>query len=137
MGDKVRLEVVTPARAMLSVETDEVVGVPGRDGMVGVLPGHTPFMATLAPGIVSWLTAPDKESGLVVAGGFVVVQDDVVTVLAEQAELPGEVNVDAAKRDITEAPGRIAATTGDEQDAARDVLALAEARVEAAAQWGG
>ncbi|MDH4229078.1 MAG: ATP synthase F1 subunit epsilon [Nitrospirota bacterium] len=133
---KVRLEVVTPARAVLEVETDEVVELPGRDGMLGVLPGHASLMATLGPGAVSYLTAPDKDAGLVVSGGFVVIQDNVITVLAETAELPAEIDVARARAGIAAGSGRIAeATSPDEELAARDAVAMDEARVAAAARW--
>ena len=127
MADTIKLEVVTPARAVLDVTTDEVLQLPGREGIFGVLPEHAPLMATLGPGIVEYLVDADKDirERMVVAGGFAIVRDDVVTVLAETAELPTEIDMDAAREGLAEA---------NEALAVYDQLALAEARVESVAK---
>lgn len=134
MAETVRLEVVTPDREVVAVDTEEVVALPGSDGLLGVLPGHCPFMTTLGPGIVSYLKAKDEETALVVGGGFAIVQDDVVTVLAEAAELPAEIDLDAAQRDLAEAQGALPAATEADEAAARDRVALNESRIEVVAR---
>jgi F-type H+-transporting ATPase subunit epsilon len=134
MAETVRLEVVTPDREVVAVDTEEVVALPGGDGHLGVLPGHCPFMTTLAPGVVAYLTAPDQETALVVGGGFALVQDDVVTVLAEAAELPAEIDLEAARRDLADAQGALPGATGDEEHALRDRVALNEGRIEVVAR---
>ena len=136
MADQVRLEVVTPNREVASITTDEVVQLPGGDGLFGVLPGHSGLMTTLTPGVVSWMIDPDNDAGLVVGGGFAVVQDNVVTVLAESAELPGEIDVDAAQKALAEAEGELpTATSLEEESAVRERIALQNSRVEARARW--
>jgi F-type H+-transporting ATPase subunit epsilon len=133
MAETVRLEVVTPDREVIGVDTEEVVSLPGGDGLFGVLPGHCPFMTTLTPGLVSYMKDKENDAGLVVSGGFAVVQDDKVTVLAEAAELPEEIDLEAARAALAEAPAAPAA--GEEEEAARERQSLNEGRVEAVAKW--
>ena len=131
----VRLEVVTPSREVVKVETEEVVQLPGRDGLFGVLPEHCAMMSTLGPGVVSYLVGKDQEAEMVVGGGFAIIQDDVVTVLAETAELPEEIDLNAAQSALEaarEAEGL--ATTPEEEAAAHDQVVLAEARIDAVAK---
>jgi len=136
MAETIQLEVVTPDREVIRVDTEEVVALPGGDGLFGVLPGHCPFMTTLTPGIVAYLVDKDEETALVISGGFALVQDDQVTVLAEAAELPAEIDLEAARRDLAEAQGVLPTTPsgGDEEQGVRDRIALNESRVEVVAR---
>ena len=79
----IRLEVVTPERMLVREEVDEVV-VPGEDGYLGVLPGHTPLLATLKVGEL-WYRKGTEKTQVPISGGFVEVLPDRVTVLAEMA----------------------------------------------------
>jgi F-type H+-transporting ATPase subunit epsilon len=134
VAETVRLEVVTPDREVLSVETEEVVEVPGGDGLFGVLPGHAPLISTLEPGVVAYLTDPDHQRALVVAGGFAIVQDEVVTVLAEKAELSDEIDLEAAQADLAEAKAALPGLSGDEERDVRARVALNEGRIEVVAR---
>ncbi|MFQ5508084.1 MAG: ATP synthase F1 subunit epsilon [Leptospirillia bacterium] len=134
MAEMVKLEVVTPDREVVSVETEEVSQLPGRDGLLGVLPGHAPLMSTLSPGIISWMIGDDKEDDIVVAGGFAVIQDDVVTVLAEAAELPAEIDLDQAQESLARLQAQLATAAPDEEDAIRDEIALNDGRIDAVAR---
>lgn len=75
------LEIVTPERTLVRDEVDEVV-VPGEEGYLGVLPGHTPLVATLKQGAL-WYRKGGERKELEIAGGFVEVLPDRVTILAE------------------------------------------------------
>jgi F-type H+-transporting ATPase subunit epsilon len=134
VAETVRLEVVTPDREVLSIDTEEVVEVPGGDGLFGVLPGHTPLISTVEPGVIAYLTDPDTQASLVVGGGFAIVQDDVVTVLAEDAELPGEIDLEAAKAALAEAHAVLPGLSGDEERQVRGRIALNEGRIEVVAR---
>jgi len=134
MAQTVRLEVVTPDREVLCVETEEVVEVPGGDGLFGVLPGHAPLISTVEPGVVAYLTDPDTQASLVVGGGFAIVQDEVVTVLAEDAELPGEIDLEAAKAALAEAHAALPGLSGAAERAVRGRIALNEGRIEVVAR---
>jgi F-type H+-transporting ATPase subunit epsilon len=96
---KLQLEIVTPDRAIVREEVDEVQ-LPGSEGYFGVLPGHTPLLATLKVGELWYRMGQDKHF-LAVAGGFVEVLPDRVTVLAQIAERAEEIDIaraEAAKR---------------------------------------
>ena len=98
MADRLRLEVATPTRLVVSGETDEVV-VPGVEGSFGVLPGHAPLLSLIGIGEVMYRTGRE-EHHLSVSGGFAEVGPGHVTILAESAERPEEV-------DLARAQGRL------------------------------
>ena len=90
------LEIVTPDRALLREEVDEVV-VPGSQGEFGVLPGHTPMLSTLQIGEL-WYRQGQEKHYLAIAFGFVEVLPDRVTVLAQIGERAQEIDVQRAER---------------------------------------
>ena len=85
MAEKIQLEVVTPERRVLAEPVD-MVTVPGLDGELGILPGHTSLVSELQTGVLTYVQ-DGKSSSLQVSGGFVEVRDDQVSVLAETAEV--------------------------------------------------
>ena len=93
---KLTLEIVTPDRALLREEVDEVV-VPGSEGEFGVLPGHTPLLSTLQIGEL-WYRQGQEKHYLAIAFGFVEVLPDRVTVLAQVGERAQEIDVQRAER---------------------------------------
>jgi len=93
---KLTLEIVTPDRALLREEVDEVV-VPGSQGEFGVLPGHTPLLSTLKIGEL-WYRQGQEKHYLAIAFGFVEVLPDRVTVLAQVGERAQEIDVQRAER---------------------------------------
>jgi F-type H+-transporting ATPase subunit epsilon len=78
---QIHLEIVTPERMLVREDVDEVV-VPGEDGYLGVLPGHTPLLATLKVGDL-WYRKGAEKTHVPIAGGFAEVLPDRVTILAE------------------------------------------------------
>lgn len=98
---KLKLVVVTYERKVLGVSCDEVT-LPGKLGYFGVLPGHVPMIATLKVGELSYRVGK-IEKYLALSWGFCEVADDAVTVLAEFAEAPGEIDLAAAEREAEEA----------------------------------
>ena len=104
---KIQLEIVTPDRALVRETVDEVV-VPGADGYLGVLPGHTPLLATLKVGEI-WYRQGTEKHYLVVAFGFVEVLPERVTILAQVAERPEDIDVERAERAKKRAEERLAA----------------------------
>ena len=103
---KLTLEIVTPDRALLRQEVDEVV-VPGSQGEFGVLPGHTPLLSTLKIGELWYRQGQDKYY-LAIAFGFVEVLPDRVTVLAQVGERAQEIDVQRAERAKQRAEQRLA-----------------------------
>src|SRR5436190_9466009 len=108
---KLTLEIVTPDRALLREEIDEVV-VPGSQGDFGVLPGHTPLLATLKVGELWYRTGQEKHY-LAVAFGFVEVLPDRVTVLAQIAERAQDIDIERAEAAKRRAEERLATSVPD------------------------
>ena len=103
---KLTLEIVTPDRALLREEVDEVV-VPGSQGEFGVLPRHTPLLSTLKIGEL-WYRQGQEKHYLAIAFGFVEVLPDRVTVLAQVGERAQEIDVQRAERARQRAEQRLA-----------------------------
>lgn len=101
MAEKLKFELVSPERQLLSIEVDEVVA-PGVEGDFGVLPGHTPFLTGLRVGELVY-KINGVEDYVAVDRGFFEVVDDKVTVLAESAELGREIDLEEAIRRKLEA----------------------------------
>ena len=116
MADKIQLEVVTPERRVLADPVD-MVTVPGLGGELGILPGHTPLISQLQTGVLTYV-AEGKSSQLHVSGGFVEVRDDHVSVLAEVAERPDEIDSARAKLSRDQLEKQINAWSGSEDDLA-------------------
>ena len=103
---KLTLEIVTPERSLVSEEVDEVQ-LPGAEGYFGVLPGHTPLLATLQVGEL-WYRIGQERHYLAVAFGFAEVLPDRVTVLAQIAEKPEDIDVPRAEAAKKRAEERLA-----------------------------
>ena len=103
---KLTLEIVTPDRALIREEVDEVV-VPGSEGELGVLPGHTPLLSSLKIGEL-WYRQGSEKHYLSIAFGFVEVLPDRVTVLADVEERAQEIDVQRAERAKQRAEQRLA-----------------------------
>jgi F-type H+-transporting ATPase subunit epsilon len=103
---KVTLEIVTPERSLVSEQVDEVQ-LPGSEGYFGVLPGHTPLLATLQVGEL-WYRIGQEKHYLAVAFGFAEVLPERVTVLAQIAEKPEDIDVPRAEAAKKRAEERIA-----------------------------
>jgi len=98
---RLELVLVSFERKLLEVEVDEVT-LPASEGYIGILPGHAPLITMVRPGELRY-RAGREEAFVAVAGGFCEVHDDRVTVLADRAELPGEIDVEAVRREAQEA----------------------------------
>jgi F-type H+-transporting ATPase subunit epsilon len=93
------LRIVTPERLLVHETVDEVE-IPGADGYFGVLPGHAPLLALLGAGEL-WYRQGQEKHYLSLAFGFAEVGPDRVTILAQIAEKPEEIDIaraEAAKR---------------------------------------
>jgi len=105
------LEIVTPDHSLVTDKVDEVVA-PAAEGYLGVLPGHTPLLATLSIGEM-WYRKGGQKFYLSVAGGFIEVLPDKVTVLAQIAERAEQIDVDRAERARRRAEERLAKATSE------------------------
>jgi F-type H+-transporting ATPase subunit epsilon len=93
---KMTVEVVTPERVVYSGEAGMVIAR-GVEGDLGILPNHMPLVTPLKIAPVRIKTDGDKEVKIAVSGGFMEVRGDKVTILAETAELPEDIDVERAK----------------------------------------
>jgi len=132
MADTFQLEIVTPEKKVVQTAAEEVQ-IPGRNGYLGILPGHAPLITELSVGEIAY-REPGSEQHLAVAWGFAEVLPDKVTILAESAERPSEIDVARARQAKERAEQRLA--SGDTEvdvDRALDALQRAEVRLEVAA----
>lgn len=114
MADKIQLEVVTPERRVLAEPVD-MVTVPGLGGELGILPGHTPLISQLQTGVLTYVQ-DGKSFPLHVSGGFVEVRDDHVSVLAEIAERPDEIDAAHAKLSREKFEKQLNAWSGSDEE---------------------
>ena len=109
---KIVLEVVTPMGLLLREEVEEVIA-PGGDGYFGVRPGHTPFLATLGLGEISYKMGGAWRQ-LTCFSGFCEVLPDRVNVLAEIGERPEDIDLARAQADRDQALERMKALRDEE-----------------------
>src|SRR5919106_3855773 len=91
----IELQIVTPDRMLVREQVDEVQ-IPGADGYFGVLPGHTPLLASLTVGEL-WYRKGQEKTYLSIAFGFAEVLPDRVTILARLAERAEDIDVERAE----------------------------------------
>ncbi|MDP9340815.1 MAG: F0F1 ATP synthase subunit epsilon [Actinomycetota bacterium] len=122
--NRLEVHVVTPEREVWTGEADMVVAR-AADGEVGILPGHAPYLAVLAPGPLRIKDGGNEERAAV-DGGFLHVNDDRVDVLAEHALLASEIDAgrERSRREDLERRFREEPT-----DEVRVELAVVEARI--------
>jgi F-type H+-transporting ATPase subunit epsilon len=128
-----QVEVVSPARILYTGEAEMVV-CRSVDGEIAFLAGHIPYLGALDPCVTRLVAENGDETKIAVSGGFVEVRDSRVVILADQAELAADVDVEAAHAARRDAQQRAAAAGSDEAVAALAELDLrrAEVRLEAA-----
>ncbi len=125
-----QLLVVTPERKAVEAEADEVE-LPGSEGYLGILPGHTPLITLLKPGVLSFRRAGRSEA-FAVSTGFAEIASDRVSVLVDSAERGSEVDTAAAERERASAEEELKTAGVETLDAIRARVELAEARLLAA-----
>ena len=131
MADTLQLEIVTPEKKVVETAAEEVQ-IPGKNGYLGVLPGHAPLITELSVGEITYRENATEQK-LAVAWGFAEVLPGKVTVLAETAERPSEIDVERARKAKQRAEQRL--TSGDtsvDVERALDALHRAETRLEVA-----
>ena len=107
---KLYLEVVTPARVVVSREVDIVVA-PGSEGEFGVLPEHVTFLTGIVPGELRYASGSEKDA-LAVTTGFAEVSNNKVSVLVDAAEKSRDIDMDRARRAMERAKERLTVDRG-------------------------
>jgi F-type H+-transporting ATPase subunit epsilon len=121
-----QLQIVSADRMLVNEQVDEVE-IPGSGGYFGVLPGHTPLLAMLQVGEL-WYRQGQEKHYLSIAFGFVEVQPDRVTVLAQVAEPAHEIDLARAEAAKRRAEERLSSPTTD-MDFERARIAMLKALV--------
>jgi len=129
---KILLEIVTPDRSLIREEVDEVQ-LPGSEGYLGVLPGHTPLLATLKVGEF-WYRIGQEKHYLAIASGFGEVLPGRVTVLAQIAERAQDIDVTRAEAARKRAEERLAKALDIDIERARIALLKSLIRVQVASR---
>src|SRR6516165_67743 len=123
LPEAIELVVVTPERQLLR-ETVVEVEIPGKDGQLGILPGHAPLMTELGIGVLSYKTTTSSQPVVIaVLQGFAEVLPDRVTVLAETAERAEEIDLARAEAAKARAAKRLSSNDSN-IDWDRAVIAL-------------
>ncbi|PSH03101.1 MAG: ATP synthase F1 subunit epsilon [Acidobacteria bacterium] len=131
MADTIELEIVTPERVVIRDRADRIQ-IPGRNGYLGILPGHAPLITELAVGEIAY-SSGGAYTRISVAWGFAEVLSDKVTILAETAERAED--IDLARAEAARARAQehmMKAENAEAFEEASEALARAEARIEVA-----
>jgi F-type H+-transporting ATPase subunit epsilon len=124
-----QLLVVTPERKAVETEADEVE-LPGSEGYLGILPGHTPLITLLKPGVLSFKRGGRSQT-FAVSTGFAEIASDKVSVLVDSAQAGSEIDAAAAERERAKAEEEMKSASVETIDAIRARVELAEARLTA------
>ncbi len=129
---RIQLRIVTPDRELVEGEVSEV-SIPGKDGYLGVLPGHAPLLTELQSGELTY-HQDAMAFHVAIHWGFAEVLPDRVIVLADIAERAEEIDVERAERARQRAEDRLKgpAEPDAELEAAREALRRALCRLETA-----
>jgi F-type H+-transporting ATPase subunit epsilon len=95
MAQTIHLEVVTPERRLFEADVDRVE-VPGLDGELGILPGHTELVSELKPAGLLTYHRGEEKGRMAISDGFVEITPDRVTVLADHAARPEDIDLGRA-----------------------------------------
>jgi F-type H+-transporting ATPase subunit epsilon len=122
-----KLVVVTPEKKVVEADVDQVE-MPGELGYLGILPGHAPLISLLKTGVLTYRGAGGEKS-LALSSGFVEVANDAVSVLADLAEEPSQIDVGAAEQDRSRAEEDLKTASRETLDEIKTRLELAQARL--------
>ena len=128
----IELQIVTPDKLLVKEQVDEVE-IPGTEGYFGVLPGHTPMLASLAVGEM-WYRKGQEKIYVSLANGFAEVLPDRVTILASLAERAEDIDITRAEEAKRRAEARLAQARDIDYERARLALVKSLARLSVASR---
>ena len=120
-----RLEFVTPERAIAHEEVDEL-HLPGEEGYFGVLPGHAPLLAALATGEMWYRRGTDVQYAFI-DGGIAEVLPDRVSIMAQVAERAEDIDIQRAEAAKLRAEDVLSKPSAADADAERTRIAMLRA----------
>jgi len=131
MADTFKLEIVTPEKLVVKDEAEEAQ-IPGKNGYLGILPGHAPLITELAVGEITYRKG-GMTTHLAVAWGFAEVLPDKLTILAEVAERAEDIDVGRAQKARDRAEGQLrSANPETDFEGAKYALERANTRLQVA-----
>ena len=101
MSSRIKFKIVTPEKTLFEQEIDQVT-LPVSDGQVTILPGHRSYIASLKPGEIMFKSA-GKETAMATSGGFIEFNSNELVVLADTAEVAGEIDLVRAEEAVKRA----------------------------------
>src|SRR6202034_1173528 len=136
LPEAIELQIVTPERHVLQ-ETVQSVEIPGKEGYLGVLPGHAPLITELGVGILAYRKGSENRF-LTVINGYAEVLPDRVIVLAEISERAEEIDVGRSRAAHDDPQAELSKACVSSKDWQREKLALDRAlvRMQAAGRTG-
>jgi F-type H+-transporting ATPase subunit epsilon len=136
LPEKIELEVVTPQRLVLH-EDVKSIEMPGKDGYLGILPGHAPLITELGIGVLTYRTNGEAHF-LTVMQGYAEVLPDRVIVLAEISERATEIDVEKSRAEMQQAQAELSRAGSQDVDWQRANIMLERAvvRLQVASKGG-
>ncbi len=137
MPDQLKVRLVTPDRILVD-QTVEAVEVPGKNGYFEVLYGAAPLLSEIGAGEVRLHGGEAGDRRYSVARGFVEVLPERVTILAEEAEKPQDIDTAAAQQQLQHGE-KLWSEAGEDPEKyahANEVMREAEARLNSAGEKG-
>lgn len=135
MADQLKVRLVTPERILVD-QAAESVEVPAKNGYIDVLYGHAPLIAEIGAGEVRLHGGEGGDQRYAVARGFVEVLPDRVTILAESAQRPEEIDTGAVREQLQRGE-QLWSEAGDDAEKykrANETIAEAEAKLTSAGE---
>ena len=132
----IRCEIVSQDRLVYEGDADIVI-VPGALGEMGILPGHAPLLSALDLGVIR-VKKDQEEQVFTVTGGFIEVQPDIVTIMADAAENVEEIDIeraDAARQRAEELLDKGVDSDADQYMAIRAALMRSQLRMRAVERY--
>ena len=132
---KMMLEVVNPYEVFFEGRIESIV-LPTVDGQFGIMPGHSPIVVAVAPGIAR-VQMDGETKVFTVSEGFAEIGQHVVVIVCNAAEWPSEIDVDRAKSALDRAKNRFNSVTSTEEQRlyARHAIKRAKTRLAVSAEW--
>ncbi|MBO4687856.1 MAG: ATP synthase F1 subunit epsilon [Clostridiales bacterium] len=132
---KMTIEVVTPYEVFFEGRVESIV-IPTLDGQFGIMPGHSPLVVAITPGIARFEVDGHKRS-FVISEGFAEISQYVVIIVCNAAEWPERIDEKRAQDALDRATSKFRSSSSTEQQRlyARHAIRRAKARLASAAEW--
>ncbi len=124
MADTMQFDLVSPERNLVSVAVREV-RLPGSEGDLTAMPGHAPAIVNLRPGLVTVIAADGSETQFAVTGGFVEINNDGVTLLAERGHPRAEITQEIYNDMLVSAQRKVKAAETKRMSAGEEIVTAA------------